>query len=157
MVAPLLPHVFDFASSAGVVFGLTQSSFAYTLLEFMLLWLRLAVAGVRCRTVVVASCLPGVASSVSCERECSLYCKLRLAFLQVLGLFEFIAYLTRLNSNPSGSSDLWVGVRPLGSLAGGPGGRVVTTMMVEYFIRGLPAELQDAVIPLMCKTVEEAA
>ncbi|MQL72587.1 hypothetical protein Taro_004941 [Colocasia esculenta] len=31
------------------------------------------------------------------------------------------------------------------------------TMMVEYFIRGLRAELQDAVIPLMCRTVEEAA
>ncbi|MQL86765.1 hypothetical protein Taro_019303 [Colocasia esculenta] len=31
------------------------------------------------------------------------------------------------------------------------------TMMVEYFIRGLRPELQDAVIPLMCKTVEEAA
>ncbi|MQL86799.1 hypothetical protein Taro_019335 [Colocasia esculenta] len=31
------------------------------------------------------------------------------------------------------------------------------TMMMEYFIRGLRAELQDAVIPLMCRTVEEAA
>ncbi|MQL78134.1 hypothetical protein Taro_010570 [Colocasia esculenta] len=31
------------------------------------------------------------------------------------------------------------------------------TMMVEYFIRGLRAELQDAVIPLMSRTVEEAA
>ncbi|MQM02092.1 hypothetical protein Taro_034854 [Colocasia esculenta] len=31
------------------------------------------------------------------------------------------------------------------------------TMMVEYFIKGLRAELQDAVIPLMCRTVEEAA
>ncbi|MQM17502.1 hypothetical protein Taro_050474 [Colocasia esculenta] len=31
------------------------------------------------------------------------------------------------------------------------------TMMVEYFIRGLRPELQDAVIPLMCRTVEEAA
>ncbi|MQM08419.1 hypothetical protein Taro_041274 [Colocasia esculenta] len=30
-------------------------------------------------------------------------------------------------------------------------------MMVEYFIRGLRVELQDAVVPLMCKTVEEAA
>ncbi|MQM14224.1 hypothetical protein Taro_047155, partial [Colocasia esculenta] len=30
-------------------------------------------------------------------------------------------------------------------------------MMVEYFIRGLRLELQDAVIPLMCKIVEEAA
>ncbi|MQM18098.1 hypothetical protein Taro_051083 [Colocasia esculenta] len=33
-------------------------------------------------------------------------------------LFEFIAYLTGLNSNPSGSSDPWVAVRPSGSLAG---------------------------------------
>ncbi|MQL88554.1 hypothetical protein Taro_021120 [Colocasia esculenta] len=30
-------------------------------------------------------------------------------------------------------------------------------MMVEYFIRGLRPELQTAVIPLMCRTVEEAA
>ncbi|MQM13602.1 hypothetical protein Taro_046528 [Colocasia esculenta] len=30
-------------------------------------------------------------------------------------------------------------------------------MMVEYFIRGLRSELQTAVIPLMCRTVEEAA
>ncbi|MQM14228.1 hypothetical protein Taro_047159 [Colocasia esculenta] len=30
-------------------------------------------------------------------------------------------------------------------------------MMVEYFIRGLRVELQDAIVPLMCKTVEEAA
>ncbi|MQL91387.1 hypothetical protein Taro_023999 [Colocasia esculenta] len=30
-------------------------------------------------------------------------------------------------------------------------------MMVEYFIRGLRVELQDAIVPLMCRTVEEAA
>ncbi|MQL78724.1 hypothetical protein Taro_011161 [Colocasia esculenta] len=30
-------------------------------------------------------------------------------------------------------------------------------MMVEYFIRGFRVELQDAIVPLMCKTVEEAA
>ncbi|MQL79203.1 hypothetical protein Taro_011641 [Colocasia esculenta] len=30
-------------------------------------------------------------------------------------------------------------------------------VMVEYFIRGLRVELQDAIVPLMCKTVEEAA
>ncbi|MQM00055.1 hypothetical protein Taro_032784, partial [Colocasia esculenta] len=30
-------------------------------------------------------------------------------------------------------------------------------MMVVYFIRGLRTELQDAVAPLMCRTVEEAA
>ncbi|MQL79760.1 hypothetical protein Taro_012212 [Colocasia esculenta] len=30
-------------------------------------------------------------------------------------------------------------------------------MMVEYFIRGLRPELQTAVIPLMCRTIEEAA
>ncbi|MQM20513.1 hypothetical protein Taro_053535 [Colocasia esculenta] len=30
-------------------------------------------------------------------------------------------------------------------------------MMVEYFIRRLRVELQDAIVPLMCKTVEEAA
>ncbi|MQL78877.1 hypothetical protein Taro_011294 [Colocasia esculenta] len=30
-------------------------------------------------------------------------------------------------------------------------------MMVEYFIRGLRVELQDAIVPLMCKSMEEAA
>ncbi|MQL95129.1 hypothetical protein Taro_027792, partial [Colocasia esculenta] len=35
----LLPHVFDSAGSTGVIFGLTQSSFASALLEFLLLWL----------------------------------------------------------------------------------------------------------------------
>ncbi|MQL72563.1 hypothetical protein Taro_004896, partial [Colocasia esculenta] len=30
-------------------------------------------------------------------------------------------------------------------------------MMVEYFIRGLRVELQDEIVPLICKTVEEAA
>ncbi|MQL99414.1 hypothetical protein Taro_032138 [Colocasia esculenta] len=30
-------------------------------------------------------------------------------------------------------------------------------MMLEYFIRGLRPELQDAMIPLMCETVEAAA
>ncbi|MQM07869.1 hypothetical protein Taro_040716 [Colocasia esculenta] len=30
-------------------------------------------------------------------------------------------------------------------------------MMVEYFIRGLRVELHDAIVPLMCKTMEEAA
>ncbi|MQL78397.1 hypothetical protein Taro_010831 [Colocasia esculenta] len=30
-------------------------------------------------------------------------------------------------------------------------------MMVDYFIRGLRVELQNAIVPLMCKTVEEAA
>ncbi|MQM08806.1 hypothetical protein Taro_041666 [Colocasia esculenta] len=100
-------------------------SFASTLLEFLLLWLGLAVSGVRCRTVVVAACSPCVASSVSCERECSLYCELRVAFLQVLVLFEFIAYLSGLNSNPSGSSDPWVAARPSRVPGWGPGGRVV--------------------------------
>ncbi|MQM16188.1 hypothetical protein Taro_049141, partial [Colocasia esculenta] len=33
-------------------------------------------------------------------------------------LFEFIAYLTGLNSNPSGSSDLWVAAQPSASLTG---------------------------------------
>ncbi|MQL95428.1 hypothetical protein Taro_028097, partial [Colocasia esculenta] len=40
-------------------------------------------------------------------------------------LFEFIAYLTGLNSNPSGSSDPWVAAQPSGLPGGGPGGRVV--------------------------------
>ncbi|MQL76316.1 hypothetical protein Taro_008704, partial [Colocasia esculenta] len=73
---------------------------------------------VRCRTVVVAVCTSCVASSVSCERECLYRSESRVAFLQVLRLFEFIAYLTGLNSNPSGSSDPWVVARPSGSLEG---------------------------------------
>ncbi|MQL73000.1 hypothetical protein Taro_005347, partial [Colocasia esculenta] len=60
------------------------SSFASALLEFLLLWLGLAVARVRCRTVVVAAFSWCVTSSVSCERE-RLYRELRVAFLQVLG------------------------------------------------------------------------
>ncbi|MQM23574.1 hypothetical protein Taro_056640 [Colocasia esculenta] len=43
--------------------------------------------------------------------------------LVVVVLFELIAYLTGLNSNPSGSSDPWVAVRPSGVPGGGPGGR----------------------------------
>ncbi|MQM15142.1 hypothetical protein Taro_048080 [Colocasia esculenta] len=68
--------------------------------------------------VVVAVCTPCVASSVSCEPERLYMSELRVAFLQVLGLFEFIAYLTGLNSNPFGSSDPWVAAQPSGSLAG---------------------------------------
>ncbi|MQL87601.1 hypothetical protein Taro_020151 [Colocasia esculenta] len=41
-----------------------------------------------------------------------------LEFLLLWLLFEFIAYLTGLNSNPSRSSDPWVAARPSGSLAG---------------------------------------
>ncbi|MQL77938.1 hypothetical protein Taro_010352 [Colocasia esculenta] len=43
---------------------------------------------------------------------------LLLEFLLLWLLFEFIAYLTGLNSNPSGSSDPWVAARPSGSLVG---------------------------------------
>ncbi|MQM07758.1 hypothetical protein Taro_040601 [Colocasia esculenta] len=39
----------------------------------------------------------------------------------IVELFELIAYLTGLNSNPSGFSDLWVAARPSGSLEGGSG------------------------------------
>ncbi|MQM23872.1 hypothetical protein Taro_056942 [Colocasia esculenta] len=78
----------------------------------------LAVTRVRFRTVVVAVVAPCIASNVSCEHERLFRSELRAAFLQVLGLFEFIAYLTGLNSNPSGSSDPWVAARPSGSLAG---------------------------------------
>ncbi|MQL84600.1 hypothetical protein Taro_017108 [Colocasia esculenta] len=58
----------------------------------------------------------------------SLLVALVLRELRCLGrcaprLFEFIAYLTGLNSNPSGSLDSWVAARPSGSLAGGPGAR----------------------------------
>ncbi|MQM05408.1 hypothetical protein Taro_038218 [Colocasia esculenta] len=115
--------------------------------SFPTLWrfgmLGLAVTGVRCRTVVVAACSSCVASSVSCERERLSRSQLRVAFLQVLGLFEFIAYLIGLNSNPSGSSDPWVAARPSGSLAGGPGGRVVT--VVASFPAWSECELQESV------------
>ncbi|MQM04888.1 hypothetical protein Taro_037693 [Colocasia esculenta] len=60
-----------------------------------------------------------------------------------LQLFEFIAYLTGLNSNPSGSSDPWVAARPSGSLAGGPGGRVV--IVVASLPAGFKCELQESV------------
>ncbi|MQL95128.1 hypothetical protein Taro_027793 [Colocasia esculenta] len=64
--------VFDSAGSAGVVFGPTLVG--------------LAIAGVRCRTVMVPACSPCVASSVSCEHE-RLYRELRVAFLQVLRVY----------------------------------------------------------------------
>ncbi|MQL95983.1 hypothetical protein Taro_028648 [Colocasia esculenta] len=58
-------------------------------------------------------------------------------------LFEFIAYLTKLNSNPSGSSDPWVAERPSGVPGGGPGGRVVT--VVASYPAGSGCELQQSV------------
>ncbi|MQL73435.1 hypothetical protein Taro_005784 [Colocasia esculenta] len=48
--------------------------------------------------------------------------------LDLVELFKFIAYLTGLNSNPSGSSDLWVAARPSGVPGGRPGGWVVTVV-----------------------------
>ncbi|MQM14261.1 hypothetical protein Taro_047192, partial [Colocasia esculenta] len=93
----LLPYVFDSAGSTGVVFGLTrvvvESSIASTLLEFLLLWL-------------VRDWL----SLLSLVREAHP--------LYSLQLFELIAYLTGLNSNPSGSLYPWVAARPPGSLTG---------------------------------------
>ncbi|MQM17401.1 hypothetical protein Taro_050371 [Colocasia esculenta] len=77
---------------------------------------------------MVVACSPCVASSVGGERECSLYREFRVAFLQVLGLFEFIAYLTGLNSKPSESSDTWVATRPSGVPGGDSGGRVITVV-----------------------------
>ncbi|MQL72516.1 hypothetical protein Taro_004854 [Colocasia esculenta] len=50
-----------------------------------------------------------------------------LEFLLLWLLFEYIAYLTGLNSNPFGSSDPWVAARPSGVPGGGPRGRVVTS------------------------------
>ncbi|MQL95220.1 hypothetical protein Taro_027881 [Colocasia esculenta] len=50
----------------------------------------------------------------------------------VVELFEFIAYLTGLNSNPSGSSDPWVAARPSGVPGGGPGARVVTAKLLPF-------------------------
>ncbi|MQL68253.1 hypothetical protein Taro_000551 [Colocasia esculenta] len=59
-------------------------------------WLRVvaflsscSLAGVHCWTVVVAAYSPCVASSVSCERECSLYREFSMAFLQVLEVASF--------------------------------------------------------------------
>ncbi|MQM06305.1 hypothetical protein Taro_039126, partial [Colocasia esculenta] len=60
--------------------------------------------------------------------------KAHLGSVLRLPLFEFITYLIGLSSNPFGSSDPWVAARPSGSLAGGPGGRVVT---VVSELRGL--------------------
>ncbi|MQM19094.1 hypothetical protein Taro_052094 [Colocasia esculenta] len=53
-----------------------------------------------------------------CLSGCSSFASALLEFLLFWLLFEFIAYLTGLNSNPSGSSDPWVAARPSGSLAG---------------------------------------
>ncbi|MQL88973.1 hypothetical protein Taro_021543, partial [Colocasia esculenta] len=101
----------------------------------------LAVVEVRCRTVVVAVCTLCVASSVSCERERLYRSVSRVAFLQVLGLFEFIACLTGLNSNPSKSSNLWVAARPSGSLAG--------VREVASFPAGFKCELQESVFAIV--------
>ncbi|MQM01307.1 hypothetical protein Taro_034063 [Colocasia esculenta] len=83
----------------------------------------LTVAGVHCRTVVVAVC-------------CAVRC-------QQCELVEFIAYLTGLNSNPSGSSDPWVAARRSGVPGGVPGGRVV--IVVVSFPVGSECELQESV------------
>ncbi|MQL72181.1 hypothetical protein Taro_004502, partial [Colocasia esculenta] len=112
---------FDSAGSAGVVSGPTLVvCHGVTLFRcFVVLYSRDSlsqefVAGWLWWQFVA----PCIASSVSCERERLFRSELRVAFLQVLGLFEFISYLTGLNSNPSGSSDPWVAARPSGSLAG---------------------------------------
>ncbi|MQL93616.1 hypothetical protein Taro_026260 [Colocasia esculenta] len=57
------------------------------------------------------------------ELRCLGGCVPRCCFRVVLALllFEFIAYLTGLNSNPSGSSDPWVAARPSGVPGGGSG------------------------------------
>ncbi|MQM03357.1 hypothetical protein Taro_036136 [Colocasia esculenta] len=54
-------------------------------------------------------------------------------------LFEFIAYLIGLNSNPFGSSNLWVAVRPSGSLAGVRGGPSVSCRRVLLLLLGARA------------------
>ncbi|MQL74342.1 hypothetical protein Taro_006699 [Colocasia esculenta] len=93
--------VFDSAGSAGVVLGWT-------------LVVGHGISLFRCFVALYSRLTPLLSS---------------VAFLQVLRLFEFIAYLTGLNSNPSGSSDPWVAARPSGSLVGGPGGQVITAWM----------------------------
>ncbi|MQM07975.1 hypothetical protein Taro_040828 [Colocasia esculenta] len=61
-------------------------------------------------------------------------------------LFGFIAYLTGLNSNPSGSSDPWVAVRPSGSLAGsGRSGRYSGIRAQGSNEIGFERELQKSV------------
>ncbi|MQL88190.1 hypothetical protein Taro_020752 [Colocasia esculenta] len=103
--------VFDSAGSAGVVFDLTLVvGRGVTLFPcFIVLYSRSSLPDGR----------GGGLFAMRCQRcELRLYHELRVAFLQVLGLFEFIAFLTGLNSNPSRSSDLWVAARPSGSLAG---------------------------------------
>ncbi|MQM23242.1 hypothetical protein Taro_056305 [Colocasia esculenta] len=91
MVAPLLPHVFDSAGSSGVVFGQTR-----VVVE--------AFLSFRC-FVVLCVCFRfvGVPAALASKGL----------------LFEFITYLTGLNSNPSGSSYLWVAARPSGVPGGG--------------------------------------
>ncbi|MQM22409.1 hypothetical protein Taro_055461 [Colocasia esculenta] len=68
--------------------------------------------------------------------------------MSACSLFEFIAYLTGLNSNPFGSSDPWVAARPSGSLAGI---REVGSLQwyqssgVVSFLAGSECELQESV------------
>ncbi|MQL76284.1 hypothetical protein Taro_008673 [Colocasia esculenta] len=63
----------------------------------------LLLLGARAMSVVAVSLVLRLDSSSACTS---------------VWLFEFIAYLTGLNSNPSGSSNPWEAARPSGSLAG---------------------------------------
>ncbi|MQM20320.1 hypothetical protein Taro_053338, partial [Colocasia esculenta] len=107
----LLPHVFDFASSVGVVFGLTRSSFASTLLEFLLLWLVASFptwSGCELQESVAA-----VAGCACFERG---YWFARAAFGFVVGLCVRVGVSRRLREPACGvaftSAGLW-SVKPV--------------------------------------------
>ncbi|MQL96262.1 hypothetical protein Taro_028939, partial [Colocasia esculenta] len=136
--------VFDSVGSAGVVFGLTQGltvARVHCRMVVVAAWSPCVASSVSCeherlyRKLRVASLqVLGVCPLRTAPFFLYLYFYLGHVvhnFLIIvrtflLYLFEFIAYLTGLNSNPFGSSDPWVAARPSGVPGGGPGGRVVT-------------------------------
>ncbi|MQL94420.1 hypothetical protein Taro_027080 [Colocasia esculenta] len=124
-VLRLLPHVFDSAGSAGVIFGLTRVVVkAFTLFRYFVV---LCSRVVLLLLIRVPAALAG-RDSLSQEFVAGWSWWRFVAPCVASSLFEFIAYLTGLNSNPSGSSNLWVAARPSRVPGGGPGGRVVTVM-----------------------------
>ncbi|MQM17368.1 hypothetical protein Taro_050339 [Colocasia esculenta] len=108
------------------------SSLLLLLLEFLLLWL---VRDWLSLLSLVREAHPLLSSGRDSQSQEFVARRSWWRFVRraLPALFKFIAYLTGLNSNPFGSSDLRVAARPSGSLAGGLGGRVVTV------VAGFPA------------------
>ncbi|MQM23507.1 hypothetical protein Taro_056572, partial [Colocasia esculenta] len=92
----------DSAGFTGVVFGLTQ-----VVVEVFL-----------CFRYFVALCRRCFPLYYFVQQFCFRFVGVPAPLAGKELLFEFITYLTGLNSNPSGSSDPWVAAQPSGSLAG---------------------------------------